>query len=91
MYYVVSCEKEHREMPYRTRHTLRKPSFDYRSSGAYFVTICTQKRHPYFVLPALRDILEEQWQALPTRYPNVTLDSFVIMPDHIHYARTFTN
>jgi REP element-mobilizing transposase RayT len=33
----------------------------------------------------LRNILDEQWHALPIRYPNVTLDSFVIMPDHIHF------
>ena len=47
-------------MQYRNRHSIRKPSFDYRSSGAYFVTICTQERNSYFLLPELRKILEEQ-------------------------------
>jgi putative transposase len=72
-------------MQYRNRRSIRMPSFDYRSSGYYFVTICTKNRNPYFLFSALRSILDEQWHALPVRYPNVTLDSFVIMPDHVHF------
>jgi len=38
MYGVVGCVKENGKMQYRNRHSIRKPFFDYRSSGAYFVT-----------------------------------------------------
>ena len=27
----------------------------------------------------------DTWQALPQRFPYVTLDGFVIMPDHVHF------
>ncbi len=67
------------------RHTLRLSSFDYTSKGAYFVTICTYKKYPYFQDPALRHILEEQWNQLPQRFASIELDSFVIMPDHVHF------
>src|SRR5262249_22277903 len=60
-------------------------SFDYTSNGAYFITICAYKREPHFQDPTLRQILEEQWKSLPKRFPSVTLDSFVIMPDHVHF------
>ncbi len=67
------------------RHTLRLSSFDYSSKGAYFITICTYKRYPYLQDPVLRHILEEQWNKLPQRFPTIALDSFVIMPDHVHF------
>ena len=40
---------------------------------------------PLFAIPKLRYILLDTWQTLPKRFPNVTLDEFVIMPDHIHF------
>jgi len=33
---------------------------------------------------ALGQIVAECWNALPTHFPNVELDAFVIMPNHIH-------
>jgi REP element-mobilizing transposase RayT len=27
----------------------------------------------------------ETWEALPQRFPGVTLDEFVVMPDHVHF------
>jgi putative transposase len=68
-------------MPYEPkRHTLRLSSFDYSSNGAYFVTICSDKKSPHFTDPTLRRIVEEQWNRLPLRFITITLDSFVIMP-----------
>jgi putative transposase len=32
----------------------------------------------------LRSILEEEWQSIPQHFPNVTLDEYIIMPDHFH-------
>ena len=66
------------------RHSLRLPGDDYTSTGAYFFTINVQKHKRFFEIPELHTSLLENWQALPTRFPGVTLDEFVAMPDHVH-------
>src|SRR5579859_4514385 len=63
--------------------SLRLPKHDYSWTRAYFVTGCAITRDPIFEIPALHTILQETWDALPARFPGVTLDAFVIMPDHI--------
>ena len=68
-----------------TRKSLRLPERDYASASAYFVTIRAIPPDPLFDIPELRHILEETWQSLPSRFPNIELDEFVIMPDHIHF------
>ncbi len=67
------------------RNTLRLPGYDYSSSGAYSVTMCTRPRRPIFDRPELRAILEETWRAVPGRHKGTQLDMFVIMPDHLHF------
>ena len=67
------------------RHSIRVPNYDYASQRAYFVTICTQGRLPYFEQPALRTILEETWPALPERFAGLILDEYIIMPNHVHF------
>ena len=67
------------------RRTLRLPKHDYTWTGAYYVTICAAQLEPFFDIPELRIILEESWHALPERFPGVTLDEFIIMPDHVHF------
>ena len=68
-----------------TRQSLRLPDRDYTTRSAYFITIRTDKLQPLFEIPELRTILEETWQALPKRFPSISLDEFVIMSDHIHF------
>src|SRR5262249_7181526 len=66
-----------------------RPQPQYKSScaaaGADFITLRALPPDPLFALPKLRYILLETWHALPKRLPNVTLDEFVIMPDHVHF------
>ena len=69
---------------YRQR-TLRLPKHDYSWTGAYFVTICAKIHEPIFDVPELHTILTEMWDALPKRFPSITLDEFIVMPDHIHF------
>src|SRR5437588_12141426 len=64
---------------------MRIPGHDYRSAGAYFVTICTDQRQPIFQLPEVRQHLVETWQHLPVHFPGIKLDEFVIMPNHVHF------
>jgi len=35
---------------YRRKNSLRKPGWDYRNDGAYFITICTKNRGRFFGL-----------------------------------------
>ncbi len=44
-----------------TRRPTRLSTYDYSSSGAYYVTICTEGRIPYFNQPELRLCLLELW------------------------------
>ncbi len=68
-----------------TRRSLRLPKHDYSWTGAYFVTIRAKEPEPIFEIPELRKILVETWEALPDRFPGVSLDEFVVMPDHVHF------
>jgi REP element-mobilizing transposase RayT len=80
-----SMSKEHGSVIYHPpRKSLRLRDYDYGSSGAYFVTLCTRRRQPFFVIPALRQILEAQWEALPYHFLGITPDTFMVMPDHLH-------
>ncbi len=58
---------------------------NYRWTGTYFVTLHAAEPGSIFDIPELRAILTKEWEALPKRFPNATLDEFVIMPDHVHF------
>ena len=67
------------------RQSIRLKQYDYTQEGTYFVTICTRGRELYFELyRQLRHIVQAQWESLPKRFPNISLDAFVIMPNHLH-------
>lgn len=68
-----------------TRKSLRLSQHNYGWTGTYFITLHGPGKEPIFEYPELQKFLQETWKALPTRFPNVTLDEFVIMPDHIHF------
>ena len=70
----------------------RLPGWDYASAGYYFVTIVTQGRISYFGkivggimhLSPIGAIVAEEWAKTPQIRPNVQLDEWVIMPNHLH-------
>lgn len=66
------------------RKSLRLHKHNYVWTAAYFITTCVEGREPLFDIPELHAILEDTWLTLPERFPGITLDEFVIMPDHIH-------
>ena len=83
---------------YRVAST-RLPGYDYGQSGAYFVTVCACDRQHYFgtvevpgadwaaayVRPTeLGQRVLMGWASIPEFAPFVTLDAFVLMPDHVH-------
>jgi len=71
---------------------MRLPDRDYRQPGAYFITICTKNRARTFGavisgtvhLSPEGEIAQDLWLAIPRHFPNAQLDTFVVMPDHIH-------
>jgi len=65
------------------RKRLRLRDFDYRDNGAYFVTACTRTRSAVLI-DRVKVVVEEELKALAGRFPGVTLDLFVVMPDHVH-------
>ena len=74
------------------RRSIRLKGYDYSQAGAYFVTVCTHRRACLFgeiVGDAMRPnacgtIVMQAWDVLPTHYPHVALDAFVVMPNHVH-------
>ena len=72
------------EVQDRRRNTLRLANYDYSQEGVYFLTIVTRERSPLFQDAALMDCAHQTWEELPIRFPNITLDTFVIMPNHLH-------
>ena len=74
------------------RRSIRLHGQDYAQAGAYFVTVCTERRVCLLgtivggevELSAVGCIVLETWEALPARFPQVELDTFVVMPNHVH-------
>lgn len=79
------------------RGSIRLPGYDYSRDGAYFITVCTHDRELWF--GDIRDgeahpceagrIVERVWRSLPDRFTTIKLDSFVVMPNHIHGVLMF--
>lgn len=76
----------------RGRRSIRLKGWDYASPGWYFVTLCTWNRECLFGDIANGNVLlndagrnvKKCWQDIPGHFPNVTLDEFIIMPNHVH-------
>ena len=80
-------------MEKQNRKLNRLENYDYTQNGAYFVTICTRDRKPVlgtivgdgFPVPnQIGEIAEEYIRRISEKYSEVTVDQYVIMPDHIH-------
>lgn len=84
-------------MASRFRHkyrieTTRLNGYDYSKPGNYFITICTKDREQLFgevidekvKLSETGKIVSDCWYDLPNHYPNIILDEFIVMPNHIH-------
>lgn len=76
----------------------RKPGRDY-TSGSYFITICTHERRPWFgrirdgrvglALPGM--IAQHFWRSISRIHPCVTVDAYIVMPNHTHGILTLGN
>ena len=84
------------ELPKRKLNRLQE--YDYSTPNGYFVTICTQNRRNLFwknvgaitdrpenvPLTNLGMLARQSIEDIPRYYPVVSVDHFVIMPNHIH-------
>ena len=80
------------------RHTIRLQEYDYNTPGAYFLTICVRNRKcllsriadngcfegPQVELLPYGTIAARYLEQLNDFYQNLSVDSYVIMPNHIH-------
>ncbi|MBQ4093063.1 MAG: transposase [Firmicutes bacterium] len=86
-----------KELPKRKPTRLKE--FDYRTNGAYFVTICTKDKQkllgsvsvgeglcalPKVALSAIGKEVEKSIGFLGRQDPDITVDHYVVMPNHIH-------
>lgn len=84
------------EQPVRKKNRLS--NYDYSRNGAYFITICTDQRKcllssvvgaiidrpAYAQLTDAGEKVENAINGIPEHYPNVRIEKYVIMPNHIH-------
>jgi REP element-mobilizing transposase RayT len=68
------------------RRSIRMKGHDYHNAGAYFVTICTKNREYILDDPIVNAIIHDVWYALPSWFPTIALDEFVVMTNHTHFV-----
>ena len=92
--------------PLPKRKRKRLPDFYYGQNGSYFITICTKNRacllgsipvgmadrcHPQVCLTKIGKIAEKYVKSISSTYNQVTVDHYVIMPNHIHLLLTLSS
>jgi putative transposase len=81
------------------RRSIRLKRYDYSQPGAYFVTVCVKDRHCLFgdveqgemMLNEYEQVVTKCWDDLINHYAGITLDAFVVMPNHIHCIIVINN
>ena len=87
---LQGCGLDRSRMP--QRRSIRLRDYDYTRNGAYFVTVCTNKRLCLFGeiedgllrLSPIGQTVDTAWHELPAHTPDLMLDAWVVMPNHVH-------
>ncbi len=74
------------------RRSIRLQNYDYTKEGAYYITICTSDKrllfgtvnHESLLLNRLGQIAEQCWLEIPDHSTKVTIDYYILMPNHFH-------
>lgn len=82
------------------RKNIRLKNHDYSQNGFYFITICTKDKKCIFgqIVGAIHEspqnvhmelnengiIVKSMIEVLPNRFPDIYIDNYIIMPNHIH-------
>lgn len=86
------------------RKNIRLKNYNYSQAGYYFITICTHNKSNIFgtIVEAIQEspetaqmllndnglIVKSVIEKLSERFPNTSIDNYVIMPNHIHMIVT---
>ncbi|MCX6224192.1 MAG: transposase [Bacteroidia bacterium] len=76
----------------KNRHTIRLSKYHYSDWGRYFITLKTEKNRHLFgfiqsgkmILNDFGRIVAQEWEKTAQIRPDVKIDEYIIMPDHIH-------
>lgn len=78
----------------------RLKEYDYSNDGGYFVTVCVKNKEKLLGEPVLvngkikltpiGETAEKHIKAINSAYDGVRVDSYMIMPDHIHMLITIS-
>jgi putative transposase len=76
----------------RERKNIRLKGYDYSQPGEYFVSICARGREHMLgeiadgnmIMNAMGKTAKDCWNELPLHFPNIEIDEFVVMPNHVH-------
>lgn len=79
-------------MGYKLEKQYRLKGYNYSANGWYFMTICTNKLKLFFgvirnekiQLSKIGKTVDQFWKDIPNQFPFVKLDTYQIMPNHIH-------
>ncbi len=85
------------------RKANRLENYDYSQPGYYYVTVCTEDRKPILshitksdevhsstvILYHAGILTDEAIRAIPSVYPGVQVEKYVIMPNHFHVILSF--
>ena len=87
-------------MKFPKRKHPRLKEYDYSNDGGYFVTVCIKNKEKLLGEPVLvngkikltpiGETTEKHIKAINSAYDGVRVDSYMIMPDHIHMLITIS-
>ena len=92
---------ENRNLPKRKISRLK--NYNYNSPGSYFITVCTENKNkilseiqvgtgvldrPKNELTEYGKVADNQLKKMSDFYDNISVDKYIIMPDHIHLVLT---
>ena len=80
------------------RAPARLKGYDYSALGAYFITVCTKSKEcllgnivgcgdfdaPQMILSEYGKILDKYINVMTCKYSHITVDKYVVMPNHFH-------
>lgn len=89
----------------RARKTNRLKHYDYSQNGAYFITVCVKDMHemlwnvgariarPQDAAPLSEygAVVDNAIREIPKHYPCISIDKYVVMPNHIHMIIMLSN